>query len=230
MLRRLLIASNTGPVDPLWSNVLFLLRLDGDAVDLKGRPFTVAGSPSFVAGKFGQALAPVVGADPSGVTDGTVGVQDYALGTGDFTIECWAKANTSLATDSAIISFFDVSTSNGWQLLVSSAGAPRFYQYVSGGSYPLTGTGVNLKDGSWHHIAVARSSGVMRMFVDGVVVGSVANTVNFGYSALYMSIGYQRQGNARYPFNGAIDEVRVTKGVARYTAAFNPPSERFPAG
>lgn len=229
MLRRLMIAGASAPVtDPYWANVLMLLRFNGNAAEVKGRPFVLAGTPAFVPGKFGQAIAPEAGTTASGATDSTSEYVDYALGVGDFTIECWANANTSLSTDGALISFFDTISTNGWQLLISPSGAPRFYQYASGGSYPLTATGINLRDGAWHHIAVSRNSGTLRMFVDGMQVASAANSTNYGYSLLYMSIGYQRQGNSRYPFNGAIDEVRVTKGVGRYTSTFAVPSAPFP--
>ena len=230
MLRRLMLASNSSgsSVDPFWSNVLFLLRMDGGAADLKGRPFVTAGSPSFVAGRFGQALAPGSGA--SGVTDDTPEQADYALRSGDFTIECWLKQAAG-SIGGAVISLFDTVGTNGWQVYMSG-GEPQFYQYGggggSGGSYPLIAPGVDIRDGGWHHIAVSRNSGTMRMFVDGVQVASAANSTNYGYSLLYMSIGYQRRGKSRYPFNGAIDEVRVTKGVGRYTSTFTVPSAPFP--
>ena len=231
MLRRLMLASNSSgsSVDPFWSSVLFLLRMDGSATDVKGRPFVIAGTPSFVAGRFGQALAPGSGA--SGVTDNTPEHTDYALGSGDFTIECWLKQAAG-SIGGAVISHFDIVGTNGWQLYLSG-GEPQFYQYAgagggSGGSYPLTAAGVDIRDGEWHHIAIARSAGVMRLFVDGAIVASTTNPISYGYSLLYMSIGYQRQGNSRYTFNGAIDEVRITKGVGRYTSTFTVPSAPFP--
>lgn len=230
MLRRLLIAAGGGTIDPHWTNVLYLLRFNGNAADIKGRPFVLRGAPAFVAGRFGQAISPVGTSSESGATDSTAGVADYAFGTGDFTIEGWTRQAPG-SGGGTLISFFDTGGPNGWQIYFS-AGEPQFYQYVQpvNGAYPIRATGTDLRDNLWHHLAVTRASGVLRMFVDGVEVGSVANTVNFGYAGLYVSIGYQRQGNARYTFQGAIDEVRVTKGVARYTAAFTPPTEEFPAG
>ena len=65
------------------------------------------------------------------------------------------------------------------------------------------------------------------MFVDGVLVGTGSSSVSYTYTTL-LSVGYQVYGLGRYPFRGGIDEVRITKGVARYTENFTPPDKPFP--
>lgn len=211
--------------DAFAANVVALLHLDGNAIDVKGHPFTTEGTVAYSAGKFSDAMTLSTG--DSGLSS-AASVTDFSFGTGDFTIEAWVKLAGGFA-GGAVISQFETGSVNGWQIYLSATGIPQFYHYVGGGSYPINPTGVDLRDGLWHHIAVSRASGTLRMFIDGVQPsgGSVANAINYGVSGLYLSIGYQRQGSARYPFRGQIDEVRITK-AGRYTANFTPPSGPFP--
>ena len=111
---------------------------------------------------------------------------------------------------------------NSWQLGVKS-GRLAWYS----GGYVLAGaTAVN--DGAWHHVAAARSAGTLRFFVDGVLDGSAALGRNFNTN-LVLGIGAQvGSRNSAYDFPGYIDELRITKGVGRYTANFAPPTGPFP--
>jgi hypothetical protein len=85
--------------------------------------------------------------------------------------------------------------------------------------------------GTWAHIAVTRSDTILRFWLDGALVGvrglpaalQVASTtgpldVGTLYSASSVTNSY---------FTGYIDDVRITKGVARYTANFTPPALPF---
>lgn len=211
--------------DAFAAQVVLLMHLDGNNIDVKGHTFTDVGTVGYAAGKFGNALTLATG--DSGLSS-AISQADFAFGTSDFTIEGWIKLASGFA-GGAMISQFDVGATPGWQIYVTNLGVPQFYHYVGGGSYPINPTGVDLRDGNWHHIAVSRSGTTLRMFVDGVMPtgGSVTNSANYGSSGLYLSIGYQRQGSARYPFRGGIDDVRLTK-AARYTANFTPPAGPFP--
>ena len=77
----------------------------------------------------------------------------------------------------------------------------------------------------WYHFALTKASGSARLFVDGLQVGTTQSS----------AINYTAQNNlfAGDPAlvwytNGYIDDFRITKGVARYTANFTPPTAPFP--
>jgi hypothetical protein len=74
------------------------------------------------------------------------------------------------------------------------------------------------------HVAVSRSGTSLKMFFDGVQVASATDSTSFTDNAYGVRIG----GSSGYSFNGYIDDLRITKGYARYTANFTPPSAPFP--
>lgn len=140
----------------------------------------------------------------------------FILGPGDFTVEFWLKTSDNNA---AVLSAF-YGGSAGWQCMVTSAGKMQFFVT----SAVLTGA-VTVNDNAWHHIAFTRSSGTLRLFVDGVADGSVAGVANdFSSFGAFMAIGTQGgTRSATFDLNGFVDDVRLTRGVARYTANFTPP-------
>ncbi len=81
-----------------------------------------------------------------------------------------------------------------------------------------------LTTGTWIHVAVTRASGTLRIFQNGTQTGSVANSTNFANSGSV----YIGQSNSGQAMNGYIDDLRITKGIARYTTTFTPPTSAFP--
>ena len=80
--------------------------------------------------------------------------------------------------------------------------------------------------GRWYHIAVDFDGTTYRLYIDGVVIGSSTTLRTLHNSTAAWSIGGQTDGVD--PFDGWADDVRVTKGVARYAGAFTPPKAPFP--
>ena len=215
-----------GAADPFWSSVTLLMRFDGNITDVKGGTFNTAGTVGFATGRFNQAMQLTTG--DSGVVEPAVrAAMDLPE---DFTIEGWIKPNAS--SSGTFISRFEVGGSGGgWQIYLETSGRLSFWEWRNGsGGYPISGAGSDIRDGQWHHVAVTRQSGVLRMFVDGTLVGSATTSYSYTSNISRLSIGYQVQGAARYPMRGGVDEVRITKGVARYTANFTSPSAPFPEG
>jgi len=77
--------------------------------------------------------------------------------------------------------------------------------------------------GTWHHIALVRESGTCTLYVDGT---SVASTTESGsIDGQNLAIGGYYDTNFLY--DGYLDDLRITKGVARYTANFTPPEAKL---
>ena len=140
---------------------------------------------------------------------------NFDFGTGPFTVEFWLYLN---ATTNQC--FLDLRTGSPF-LFDYSSNALRYFA----NSTVITGSA--LSTGQWYHIALTRdSSSDNRMFVDGTQTGStVSNSTNLtGTTIAYIGANYVG-GDA---LNGYIDDLRITKGVARYTTTFTPPTAAFP--
>jgi len=141
------------------------------------------------------------------------------FGTGDFTVECWVYKTTSSGADQVIIDARAANNASPWLLVVNNSNQIYFY---TGTAY-TTSTSISLN--TWSHIAVSRSSGTLKIFIDGVSGFSGSVTTNLDKNA-GGKIGSDFSGSA--VLNGYIDEFRITKGYARYTANFTPPTAAFP--
>jgi hypothetical protein len=164
---------------------------------------------------------------------------NFDFGTSDFTIELWMYV-TSLPvnTYSQMVCFGTGSSSQRWILSFdtqTSQSAPyiRFISINSGGSVVINVPGAGSSGWSantWYHIAVTRSGNTFKLFRNGVQNG--ATVTNSGScpattstGALY--VGSEVGGGESY-YNGYIDDLRITKGYARYTSNFTPPTTAFP--
>jgi hypothetical protein len=85
-------------------------------------------------------------------------------------------------------------------------------------------SGTSILDGNWHHIAITRASGTNRMFFDGVLQGSVTSDSTNYTAPNNMQIG---TSSTYGDFSGYLDDLRITKGYARYTSNFTPPAAAF---
>ena len=138
-----------------------------------------------------------------------------------YTIEMFLRVSnvTSFST------FFrtNVSSTGNNTILWRVGGGDLFFDSLNSDNATTTRiSGGGLSVNTWYHIAVSASQNSGKMFVNGVQVGS---TVTFNPSSLIadgLLIG--ELGSA----SGYIDELRITKGVARYTANFTPPTAPFP--
>ncbi|MFB3887681.1 MAG: LamG-like jellyroll fold domain-containing protein [Thermodesulfobacteriota bacterium] len=85
-----------------------------------------------------------------------------------------------------------------------------------------------LSVGTWYHIALVRTGNTFKIFRNGVQIGSdYTDTDGVGNLAAGAMIGRFRQGSPTYDLNGRLDEFRVSKGIARWTSNFTPPSAEY---
>jgi|GEM_PF-6901220 len=149
----------------------------------------------------------------------------YAMGTNDFTIEAFIK--TSSATSQTIVGMWDGSNTASHTIFgVESTGKLALaLADLNLNDFALTG-GSGVTDGRWHHAAYTRMGNTHTLWLDGNNVASIVSSAARFASNVDLYIG-QYQCCYYYPFNGNIDDLRITKGKALYTTSFVPPVQQF---
>jgi hypothetical protein len=137
---------------------------------------------------------------------------DYAFGTGDFTIEAWVYL-VSATQDIRIWQ-----PTSGEVIPAEIQSSSRRLSAYYGGAIGAVGTPVPLN--TWSHIAYFRRDGVLSAALNGIVQWSGALTYNF--TAVNWCTYTNSTANTFY-----MDELRITKGVARYSGNFTVPSTPF---
>jgi hypothetical protein len=146
--------------------------------------------------------------------------QNAAFGTGDFTVEMWVYPN-SFSTSPVLFDTRNVSTNTAAiALTFDTSGNPKVY--VNGG-FLITGSSPAALS-SWSHLAMVKLNGVIRLYLNGVSVGSSSSSTSLTDTAITIGDSINTAG----AFNGYIDDLRITKGIARYTQNFIPPSVALP--
>lgn len=219
--------------DIYWSNVILAMHMDGadsgtSFPDLKGKTVSAFGNAQTKTAtkKYGTASAYFDGSgDYLTVPDSA----DLDFGTGDLTIEFWFNPSTVDSAYHLLINRQDATTTNmALQIRISSS---NFLEAVvrsagSGTAYTFSGS-TTLSTGTWYHAALSRASGVFRLFLDGVQQATLTQSITLDGSAA-LHVARQYDGGAQYA--GYIDDLRITKGVARYTSGFSVPTKEFPSG
>jgi hypothetical protein len=231
--------------DPDFSNVSLLLHFDGSNnsttftdSSLANRTATAVGDAkiSTAQSKFGGSSLLV---DGDGDYVSFPDSDDLDFGAGDFTIEAWVRlaahpTSYAGAFQAGIVSK-DSSSTSGWYLNVGGSGSESLILNLSGsdGSRQEITATANLSLSTWYHVAAVREGNLIYIYRDGTLLNSggtsytktlTNSTTTLKVGAVDYDITYQ------YLLNGNVDDVRITKGVARYPGGttFTPPTAAFP--
>jgi hypothetical protein len=148
----------------------------------------------------------------------TGNVDNFVFGVGDFTIEFWLYLN---ANQTSIV--YDQRASGAQGLYPELYINTNSIRYYTNSADRIVGSTLNNQQ--WYHIALARSGTATKLFVNGTQSGSTyTDSNNYINGTNRPVIGASASSLGSDPFNGYIDDLRITKGVARYTANFTPPT------
>jgi hypothetical protein len=159
---------------------------------------------------------------------------NYAMGSGDFTIEFWYyPVSQNPAWNPNIMGNYNATwTTNKWAFHAPhsvAAGKYSFWvnNYVN--NAPILASTSNITNGAWVHLAITRSGSTWRMFVNGTIEATATSSaaLDGGTAAsmdgFYVGANFYSGEGGRY-INAYIDDLRITKGYARYTANFTAPT------
>jgi hypothetical protein len=225
-------AFDAANLDPYYSDISLLLHgngINGSTLIIDNSPtpktVTAVGNAqiSTAQSKFGVSSILFDGNADELTTPSN---NNFAFGTSDFTVEAWVF-ELARAQYAAVLEIGNHAI-NGI-LFMANGGSDtngRIGIYCQNGG----GFGASTVAGSlnaWNHLAWVRSAGQLKCYVNGIGGTSAAFTFNHTDTAT-ITIGSTATVNLAYDFNGYIDDLRITKGVARYTANFTPPTAQFP--
>lgn len=206
-------------------NVSLLLHMDGtngsqSFVDSSVNNFTITPygetqiSTSVTKSGFGQSAYFDGDEDYLEIND----ITEFEFGSENFTLECWI--NCAEGGGGTVIArwggsgnpfFFFADVNQGIVIYLNNS-------FIIGGGTITADT--------WHHIAMVRNGTTIMAFIDGIQIESIGNLSDpLDSSDVALIIGGDVYGNVR--FNGYIDEVRITRGLAIYTQNFTPPIVPF---
>lgn len=164
--------------------------------------------------------------DGSGDTLSLNSSSDFNLGGGALTIEFWLYRGAPGTTYVRVLQIGSNGSAASCQCNFLNNGAIWFFPATgSPASGFATGAGAYALE-TWNHIAfVLETSTMMACYVNGVQkYRATANA--FPNQAYTLKVG----GDSGMDLNGNISHLRITKGVARYTASFTPPTGPLPSG
>jgi hypothetical protein len=156
-----------------------------------------------------------------GTGDWLVPTNLLPLGGGDFTVEMWLYPNATYSGTYAGILDSRTSADGAGLVYFGYTGTANQIGWKDNTTNVVTGT---VTVSTWNHVAIVRSSGTMTMYINGTSTSSAANSTNY-------TVAFRLIGSSFDPFslNGYIDELRFTRGIARYTANFTAPTSIFPS-
>lgn len=222
--------------DPYFANVALLMHMDGG----NGSTAFVDNSPTpKILTSFNAAQSSTqVKFGPSSAFFSTAAFQcvtipshtDFEVGNGNYTVEAWMFRTGVNSTAGRVWTRYNDQYS-GMDLSIDTNG--KLAHYLSS-----TGTSWNLVSGAasaiiplnqWVHVASVRNGGTLTAYVNGsgTVISSGLGTATLSGMG-NRSVGGQPGVATNRTFPGYLDEFRITKGVARYTADFTPPTRPFP--
>jgi hypothetical protein len=169
----------------------------------------------------------------SGTNQWLLSPQSVPFGTGAWTVEFAIRVSTAKAVGIVGLSFSNSNTAS-WGIELN---ASNQFLFKVGTTTILTVTSTPLVLNTWYHIAFVRNANIISLYVNGSVPagGTVTTTLNSNLnilSPLYIGCTRPTTGVAvptSSNFNGYLQDLRITTGVAVYTSGFTPPTEPLPS-
>lgn len=140
------------------------------------------------------------------------------FGTGDFTIDFWIYVTSALNN----------------KFIMGNATTGAIFVGFQSGNIGIGRSGVAwdnvattaIPQNQWVHITLARSGTSLKFYHNGTLINTFTNSIDYNLGGGYLNVGAD---NTSY-MTGYVDEFRISKGIARWTAAFTSPTQEYDNG
>lgn len=145
---------------------------------------------------------------------------DLVLGTNDFTVDLWINPSAVDSTYRRIVTSIQAAfTAGSFCIRLSNTNKITFVTF----GFTLTSTTTPVT-GTWYHVAVVKNSGTVKLYINGTEEASSADTNNYTEGVRYVGGNYNGTSEHYY---GYVDELRISKGISRWTSNFTPPLSEY---
>ncbi len=229
-------------IDTSWANVSLLCPFSVDAQDVSGNNFTKGRIITPLSGAaLSSAVGTPFGAGSAMYFDGTNDYAttpahaDFALGSGDFTIEAWVYIAANSPADGggnkeACIAA-NYHSSGGWAFVIagngSTTGTGLYLSYWNGSSWTtIVSVTTTVSQGAWHYVMAKRVGTATQIWLDAASATTGTNSTNMSLGQLMNFGGISTHTSYQKWLNGYLSDLRITKGVGRTVTA--APTAPFP--
>jgi len=205
-----------------------LLHMDGtnggttftDSSSTANSVTPTSATTSTAASKFGGASALFTGSSSYlSIPNST----NWDFGSGDFTIDAWVYFNGF--SSSSYQYFYSQAILNSTHLQFGYNNSAGMDYEDSVGCTFTQGSTSGWTTGTWYHVALVRYGTTMTMYRNGTALATKTCSVALPSVGTTLYVGAALAGY--HYLNGYIDELRVSKGVARWTTSFTPPGRAY---
>lgn len=229
-------ATAGGGEDPYFSSVKLLLHFEGSNGGTTFTDSSSVGNTVTAVGNAQTSTAQYKWGASAYLSDGSGDYLslpdssnwDLGLSAQPFTFECWIRYSTFGG-----LLFGRGGGTSGWnstsghQYLFGLGFVGQFYvQWWNGSAFSSVNVASPFATGTWYHVAVCYDGTTLRVFNNGVSIISTSATFAKPSSSTITRVGDAASGATS--LNAYMDDLRITQGVARYTADFTPPTAAFP--
>lgn len=206
-----------------------LLNCDGDASDSQHIITANGNTKIYSDGVFNGSVYFGTGSDYLTIPDSS----DWAFGSDDFTIDFWVKFETAPGTslwECCVAQWY--SSGNGDESFYiginsNSSNVMEFAYSTTGSDHINCNTNYTPSANVWFHYAVVRNGDTLKQYINGEERGSCSiGSSSLHNSSRILEIGSFQSG-ASHNFNGNICELRISKGIARWTSEFDAPTKPY---
>jgi len=214
------VTTDTKKADPYAWKCILALPLAGDNIDVSdqincttsAKTLAVNGDAAS-SGEASNFYAESFKFDGSGDYLGATSNSDFAMGTGDFTLECWVYRTGGTAFSNFIATRGGPGTSAGYTFGAQGSANGYDVEFYTDG-LKLDGGTQDITYNKWHHVAVTRTGTTLSSYVNGVLNTTTTNSQNFSNTSL--AVGMTNDGS-QGPMQGHLCDVRIYKGVSKYS-------------
>lgn len=161
----------------------------------------------------------------------TYSASQHQFGTDNFTIECWVRISSFAAESTIFFTGNDGNVFNGITFAVGTDGSVKSSIGDASTVVNLSSAASQIAANTWYHLAFVRNGSSLKLYKDGTEVASATSSLTIGApnTSPSTSIGrlYGTTNQQKY-LNGYLDDFRIYRGIAKYTANFTAPTTALP--